>query len=93
MKMDLKTGASIASAVALLLGAAVPTAAAAKSSSKEVKCTGVNDCKGKGSCSGADNSCSGKNDCKGKGWVKEKSAKACTKAGGKVVAETEKAKS
>jgi hypothetical protein len=51
-----------------------------------VKCAGVNDCKGKGSCAGADNACKAQNSCKGKGWTEEKSAKACTDKGGKVLA-------
>jgi hypothetical protein len=52
----------------------------------EVKCSGVNECKGKGACAGADNACAGKNGCKGKGWSHSKTADECTKKGGKVVA-------
>lgn len=87
MKFDLKTGTSIASAVALLLGAAH---AAAKSTAKSVKCAGANSCKGKSSCGGADNSCKAQNECKGKGWISAKSAKACKKLGGHVVADNDK---
>ncbi len=56
-------------------------------SKKEVKCAGMNSCKGHGACASADGShaCAGKNECKGKGWVKVKSAEECTKKGGTVV--------
>jgi len=59
---------------------------ATKAASEEVKCAGINECKGHGACSGADNSCSGQNGCKGQGWVKVKSAQECTDKGGTVVA-------
>jgi hypothetical protein len=60
-----------------------------KEGKKEVKCAGVNSCKGHGACASADGShaCAGKNECKGKGWVKAKTAEECTKKGGKVVEE------
>ena len=62
---------------------------AAKAGDKDVKCAGVNSCKGHGACAAADGShaCAGKNECKGKGWVKAKSAEECTKKGGTVVEE------
>ena len=84
----------LASAVASMFsaGAALAQAKDAKAADKDVKCAGVNDCKGKGGCSGADNSCAGKNGCKGKGWVKAKSADECTKKGGKIVAAADKMK-
>jgi hypothetical protein len=58
-----------------------------KGKEKGVKCAGVNSCKGKGSCSSADNACAGKNGCKGKGWMEVKSEKACKDKGGTVVAD------
>jgi uncharacterized membrane protein len=84
-------GAVIATAVFSLFasGAALAgekAAAKTKEGAKVVKCAGVNECKGKGSCAGADNSCKAQNECKGKGWTEEKSAKACTEKGGKVLA-------
>ncbi len=53
----------------------------------EVKCTGINSCKGTGQCGAADGShaCAGHNECKGKGWVKVKSAEECEEKGGTVV--------
>jgi hypothetical protein len=50
---------------------------------ENVKCAGINECKGKGSCSAAEHACKGQNDCKGKGWV-EASAADCTAKGGTV---------
>lgn len=42
----------------------------AKQAAAQVKCEGINECKGKGAC-GNDKgaSCAGTNECKGKGWV------------------------
>lgn len=48
---------------------------------KNVKCYGVNACKGKSKCKTAQNACKGKNSCKGKG-VTMMSSKACAKKGG-----------
>jgi hypothetical protein len=84
-------GAVIASAVFSLFAsgtalAGEKVAAKEKEGAKVVKCAGVNECKGKGSCAGADNACKAQNSCKGKGWTEEKSAKACTDKGGKVLA-------
>lgn len=52
-----------------------------------IKCTGVNECKGKGACGAADgsHSCAGKNECKGKGWIEITGAE-CTEKGGTVAA-------
>ena len=52
---------------------------------KGVKCAGVNECKGKGECGGADNACRGMNECKGQAWITVDSKKACDIKGGKVV--------
>ncbi len=49
----------------------------------DVACTGVNECKGKGSCHGGEGGCKGKNACKGKG-VTMMPEKDCTAKGGKV---------
>ena len=87
MKSTLK-GALIATAVAGLFAANATIAAdTGKSEAKEVKCAGINSCKGKGECGGAGHDCGGKNGCKGQGWQKAASAKECTDKGGKVVAD------
>jgi hypothetical protein len=77
-------GIGIATAVATLVFAGSLTATAQDKAKTDVKCVGVNDCKGKGSCKSAMNDCKGKNACKGKGFKEVKSADECTKMGGKV---------
>ncbi|MDX2013541.1 MAG: hypothetical protein SFW67_25335 [Myxococcaceae bacterium] len=55
----------------------------------QVKCTGVNECKGKGACGGAGHDCAGNNECKGKGWI-SLAEKDCKAKGGTVVADAKK---
>lgn len=50
----------------------------------DVKCSGINSCKGKSACATATSSCKGHNSCKGQGWLKEASASACVAKGGVV---------
>jgi hypothetical protein len=73
-------GSLVAAAVAGLFLAAAPLAASAKDAAK-VHCGGVNACKGKGGCKGADNACKGQNGCKGKGWTEMSEAKCKAKGG------------
>ena len=92
--MNKLTGAVVASVVAgLFAGNALAAGAKdtkdSKTTSAKVKCTGVNDCKGKGECSGDGHGCAGNNSCKGKGWITMDSAKACTDKGGKVLADND----
>jgi hypothetical protein len=61
-------GLTVASAAAALFVAATP-ALAADSTMAQVKCYGVNACKGQGQCKTAMNSCKGHNSCKGQGFV------------------------
>ena len=82
----------IAGAAALLLISGAVTARADDSAgSAQVKCLGVNSCKGQGACATAHNDCKGKNGCKGQGMQKMSSAKDCTDKGGTVQAEEKKA--
>jgi len=60
-------GALVAAAVAGLFASVTPVTASAKPG--DIKCQGVNACKGKGGCKSAMNECKGHNGCKGKGWV------------------------
>jgi uncharacterized membrane protein len=92
----MKKSTLVASAVASLfaLGAYAADKAPAKDSkaaAANVKCTGLNECKGKGACAGAGNACAGKNECKGKG-VTSISEADCKAKGGTVVAEAPKKK-
>src|SRR5438876_11415702 len=92
--MNKVTGAVVASLVAGLFAAnalaadkGAKDAKDTKTTSAKVKCTGMNDCKGKGECNGDGHACAGHNDCKGKGWVTVADAKTCTDKGGKVVSD------
>ncbi len=50
----------------------------------EIKCSGINSCKGTGACASATHGCAGQNSCKGKGWVKASKAD-CESKGGKII--------
>ena len=50
----------------------------ATAASAQVKCTGVNACKGQSACKGAANACKGQNACKGKGFVNAGTSFECT---------------
>ena len=77
-------GLMIASAAAaLFLSGAVGARAEDKAGGDQVMCSGINACKGQGSCAGGGHSCAGQNSCKGKGNVKT-SAADCKAMGGKV---------
>ena len=71
-------GQLIAAAVASMFAQGVALADDGKSTDKQVRCAGVNACKGQGQCNQADHGCAGVNTCKGKGWIKiaEKDCKA-----------------
>ena len=82
---NMKTGASIASAAALLALTGVastgPAYAAGAKAAKAQHCYGVNSCKGTSDCKSGTHDCKGQNDCKGQGF-KDLSAKSCAKMGG-----------
>jgi uncharacterized membrane protein len=84
MLKDAMKGAVVAGMVASLFAGGTAFAKHEGKSGGDVKCSGINDCKGKGACSSAEHSCAGKNDCKGKGWIKV-SEKDCQARGGAVV--------
>lgn len=77
--MNRKTGLTAAALAALALGAcahhgkgSASADAASSEAGKKGECHGVNACKGKGACGGADgggHECAGSNACKGKGWL------------------------
>jgi len=83
-------GTLIAGAVATMFafGAHAEDKAPAKDAKAgaQIKCTGLNECKGKGACAGAGNACAGKNECKGKGVTKATEAD-CKAKGGTIVAD------
>ena len=79
------TGAAVAAALGALFAAgtaqaAEKTAKPAKATSDMVRCTGINECKGHGSCASAKNSCAGQNGCKGQGVMDATEKDAARKA-------------
>jgi hypothetical protein len=77
---------ALAVAVAgLILGSATAAVAAEGTPTAKVKCSGINDCRGKSECHTATSKCAGKNECKGKGWISVDSEKTCTDKKGTVV--------
>jgi uncharacterized membrane protein len=79
------TGLLLATTAAALFGSAnIATAAEETAKSADVKCMGINACKGTSECATATSSCKGSNSCKGQGWV-HTSKEDCTAKGGKVV--------
>jgi hypothetical protein len=77
------TGVVLAAAAAslFLATAAVPSSARAE----EVKCQGINACKGQSACKSAANSCKGLNACKGQGWLPTATEYDCLTKGGTVI--------
>lgn len=73
----------IAAGVAGMFALGAGGTASADKKGEEVKCDGVNACKGHGACKGTANSCAGKNGCKGQGFTKT-SMEDCLAKGGKV---------
>jgi len=81
MKLNQKSGATIAmTAAAMLVSGTIATSALAAGGT-EGKCFGVNACKGKSACKTAQSDCKGHNACKGKGWVAMTDTE-CAEAGG-----------
>ena len=74
----------IASAVAMLFVTGAVNARADQSAgSDQVKCVGVNSCKGQSACKSAQNDCKGQNGCKGQGFL-TMSSQACKDKGGTI---------
>ena len=85
MKLDSKSGATLAAAAATLFlaGAAVSTLSTTAYAAGG-KCMVGNACKGQSACKGGNSACKGMNACKGQGFSLT-SEKACTAMGGKFV--------
>ena len=85
MKLNSKSGATLAAAAAsLFLAGSVVTAVSTSANAAGVKCMGTNACKGQSACKGGANSCKGQNACKGTGFSMT-SEKACAAMGAKFV--------
>ena len=85
MKLDSKSGTTLAAAAATLFlaGVAVSTVSSSANAAQG-QCFAANACKGQSACKSASNSCKGLNACKGQGFSKM-SDKACNNVGGKFV--------
>ena len=85
MKLDSKSGATLAAAAAtLFLAGATMSAISTPAHAAMGKCMAGNACKGKSACKGAANSCKGLNACKGQGFSMTSEAK-CKAEGGAYV--------
>jgi uncharacterized membrane protein len=73
-----------AAAATLLLNGAVQARAEEKAGGDKVKCYGINECKGRGSCASSSKSFSGKNECKGERLLNMNKVE-CEQKGGKVI--------
>jgi hypothetical protein len=82
--MDAKSF-SIATAVALLfITGGVVANANEGTKAVQVRCAGINSCKGQSFCATAKNACAGQNACKNQGWL-EVSRKECLTKGGRIL--------
>src|SRR3984893_1279476 len=71
MKLDSKSGATLAAAAAtLFLAGATVSTLSSPANAASGQCFGANACKGQSACKSASNSCKGLNACKGLGFSK-----------------------
>jgi hypothetical protein len=85
MKLDSKSGATLAAAAAtLFLAGAVVSTGSTTANAADGKCMAANACKGQSACKGGANACKGLNACKGQGFAKMSEAK-CKATGGAYV--------
>ncbi|MES2935088.1 MAG: hypothetical protein V4805_16545 [Pseudomonadota bacterium] len=91
MKRDIKSGTLLAAAAAAMALSGSVNAAATTPvyANDNVKCVGINSCRGKGACATATNACKGHNSCSGKGYVRTTAA-ACLDLGGGMLLDTAK---
>jgi hypothetical protein len=81
MKLNQKSGATIAMTAAALIVSGTLATSAFAAGGTEGHCVGANACKGQGACKTAQNDCKGQNACKGKGFVVMTETE-CAEAGG-----------
>jgi hypothetical protein len=85
MKLDSRSGATLAAAAATLFLAGVAVSTVSGSANAAAgQCFAANACKGQSACKSAANACKGLNACKGQGFAKM-SDKQCANVGGKFV--------
>src|ERR1700712_1119336 len=82
MKLDSKSGATLAAAAAtLFLAGAVVSTGSTTANAADGKCMAANACKGQSACKGGASACKGLNACKGTGFSLPSEAK-CKNMGG-----------
>jgi len=74
----------IASAAMGLMALTIVAATPGQARAEEVKCYGINKCKGTGECGGKGYSCAGNNECAGHGWLKIDKEKCLKIKGGRL---------
>jgi hypothetical protein len=84
MKLDSRSGATLAAAAATLFlaGAAMSTVSTVAYADDMGHCVGANACKGQSACKGGNHACKGLNACKGQGFS-EMTKDKCAEAKGK----------
>ena len=86
MKLNSKSGATLAAAAAtLFLAGSVVSAVSSPANAAQGKCMAGNACKGQSACKMGSSACKGQNACKGQGWSEAATAADCTGKGGKVL--------
>ena len=86
MKLDSKSGGTLAAAAAtLFLAGAVVSTGSTSANAADGKCMAANACKGQSACKGGNHACKGQNACKGQGFTQASDLKSCTAQGGKVI--------
>jgi len=76
---------SVATTVALLfISGGFAVHAESNDRPAQVRCFGINSCKGQSFCATAKNECAGQNSCKGQGWLRV-SREECSAKGGRVL--------
>lgn len=84
MKMPF-SGLMIAMSAAALFACGGDETPDPSTQTQEIKCAGINDCKGHSDCAGANSDCKGLNDCAGTGYLLTASDKECMDKGGTVI--------
>ena len=81
MKLDSRSGATLAAAAATLFLAGAAVSMSTPADAAQGKCMAANACKGQSACKSAGNACKGQNACKGNGFAMMTEAQCKAKGG------------
>jgi hypothetical protein len=81
MKLDSKSGATLAAAAATLFLAGAVVSTTSPANAAQGKCMAANACKGQSACKSGANACKGLNSCKGNGFAMMSEAQCKAKGG------------